>query len=109
MAVCDVTEYEHIASSGRGYNIPVGMEPAITNQQIAVGGATAAIANPLNDRTRFIRVHSDLPVRIEVGGVSVEAATTSKRLAAGVDAYFGIPEPNQRPAGGMKVAVIQTT
>lgn len=96
----DVTEYEQLAMDSLGRVILVGQEPARTNQQVSVGGASVQ-SSAFNDATRFVRLHTDVTCRFAIGP-NPTAAATSPRLPAGVTEYLGV-----RP--GHKIAVIQSS
>ena len=100
MATLDITEYQELAFAGRGHLIPAGQEPAILNQQVAIG-ALSVQSSALSDTTRFVRLHADVACRIAIGA-SPTAASTSMRFGAGGTEYLGV-----RP--GLKIAVISTT
>lgn len=101
----DITEYDSLAIDSRGNPIPVGQEPALAVQQLAVGAGSVASAS-FNDRTTFVRLHTDVACRVEfrATGPNVDptAAATSMRLPAGATEFFGV-----RPR--YRVAVIQST
>jgi hypothetical protein len=96
----DVTEYSNLASSGRGAVVMAGQEPAVANQQVAIGVASAQ-SSPFADTTRFVRVHTDVACRIAFGS-NPTAAASSMRMPAGGTEFFGV-SPN------LRVAVISTT
>jgi hypothetical protein len=97
MAILDITSYRDLARAGKGESIMAPQEPAISNLQVAIGGASAASA-VFPDGTRLIRVHTDEACRVEIA-VAPVAAATSKRMAAGATEFFGA-------TAGLKIAVI---
>lgn len=100
MAIVDCACYESLARDNLGGVVQTGIEPAAANLQVTISaGSLQSTAFP--DNTRFVRVHTDAPCRIEFG-VNPTAAPTSKRMAAGATEYFGV-----RP--GWKLAVITTS
>lgn len=99
MAVLDVTEYVNLARDGVGNVMPVGGEPAPTQQVNITAGSLQSAAFGAN--SRLARVHADVACRVEFG-TNPTATAASKRMAAGQTEYFGV-----RP--GDKVAVISTT
>jgi hypothetical protein len=107
MAVFDVTEYAYLATDAKGNIIPVGLEPEIATQQIAIGVGSAAIPNVFNPNTRFLRVHTDAPARFVVGAGTPTAADTNKRLGANGTEYFGVDPV--LVAAGARLACITTT
>lgn len=100
MSILDVTEYNELAFAGKGGIVMAGQEPRRINQQLAVGGASVVSA-AFDSATRFIRVHTDVPCRIEIGS-DPTASGASMRMAASQTEYLGV-----RP--GLKIAVITTT
>jgi hypothetical protein len=100
MAILDISEYPELARDIQTTILQAGQEPAITHQQVAVAGSTAQ-SSAFGSETQFVRLHSDVPCRVEFG-VNPVAAATSKRLAANATEYFGV-------VPGQKVAVILTT
>lgn len=101
MAVLYISEYTD-APVYLGQTIPVGMEPAITDQTpLAVGAETKSAL--FNAKTTFIRVHTDAICSIAFG-MAPTATTSNKRLAANQTEYFGVP-----PGGLYKLSVISNT
>ena len=100
MAVVDITQYANLAVDASGRPIPVGMEPGISNLQVAIGGASVQ-SSAFDGSTRLVRVHTDAAIRIAFGA-NPTASGTSQRMAAGQTEYFGV-----RPSE--KIAVITTT
>jgi hypothetical protein len=96
MAVLSIREYEHLPHLSNG-GLPVGKEPALASQTVAIGGASVASA-AFTQRTKFIRVWVDLACSLEFGDAP-EAVAGSCNLSAQQTEYFGV-EP------GTKVAVI---
>jgi hypothetical protein len=97
MALLDITEYDNLAYDRLGKVIMVGLEPSQSNIQVAVGSATAQSV-ALGDKTRFVRLHSDVACRVAFGS-NPTASATSMRLGAGSTEYLGV-QP------GLKIAVI---
>jgi hypothetical protein len=97
----DITEYDRLAIDNIGNTIAAGVEPSRVVQQIAASGVSAACAADFSDTTRFVRIHTDVAVRIAFGK-SPTAAPTSQRMAAGATEYFGVTP-------GIRVAAITTT
>lgn len=100
MARLSIREYEHTTHLARGL-IPVGEEPALASQSVAIGGASAQSAT-LNLRTKFVRIHSDVACSIEFG-TDPTAVAGSCDFAAGQTEYFGVANASQ-----IKIAVIAT-
>jgi hypothetical protein len=100
MAILDVTHYRDLALASVGGAVQAGREPALSNQQVAIGAGSVQSA-VFPSGTKMVRVHTDVACRVAFGS-SPTAAATSMRMAAGQTEYFGVME-------GHKVAVIQTT
>ena len=98
MAVVDITEYDKLALDNLGARVAAGVEPSKSVQQIAVTGASAACAAAFDGNTKFVRVHTDVTIRIAFGAAPV-AAATSQRMVAGATEYFGVTP-------GIKMAAI---
>ena len=96
----DIIEYQRLAADANGREIMAGQEPRVARQQLAVGGSAVA-SQPFTDTTRFVRLHSDVPCRVEFGATPT-ADAQSMRLAAGVTEFFGV-------APGLRLSVITTT
>ena len=96
MADVFISEYFQLARDGLGAVIPVGQEPAIAEQVVAIGSETDSSA--FNERTRFIRVHAEAACCV-LFGAAPTAAVTKKRMAAGATEYFGV-------MAGHKISVI---
>lgn len=69
--------------------------PAVAQQVVAVGGASAQSA-AFGAGTRFIRIETDVGCRIAIGA-SPTAAATSLPLSAGAVEYFAV-QPGHRLA-----------
>lgn len=100
MAVFDISEYSSLARDATGAIMPVGQEPAIKKQQVAIAAGSEQSLE-FGPNSRLARFHSDVPCRWEVGP-NPTATPASPRMAAGQTEYFGV-----RP--GDRVAVISTT
>lgn len=98
MATVDITEYDKLASDNLGARIAAGVEPARIVQQIAVSGVSAACPVEFEGNTRFVRVHTDVTIRIAFGKNPV-ASSASQRMPAGATEYFGVTP-------GIKMAAI---
>lgn len=104
MAVLYVTEYDKLARDEQGYLMAAGLEPALAEQQVAIGG-TSTQSSAFQSATRIIRVHTDAICHIAIG-TNPTAATTTKRLAANQTEFFGV---QAHGAGIQKIAVIEGT
>ena len=101
----DITEYQNLAYDGLGNRVATGIEPARVVQQITASGVSAQSANLL-DTTKFVRVHTDVTIRIAFGN-NPTASPTSQRMVANSTEYFGVANSAQTP--NMKIAVITST
>lgn len=101
MASLYISEYEEMPHTS-GSKVQAALEPEITNQKVAIGGASAP-SSAFNARTRFVRLHTDAICSVKFG-LSPTAAATDKRMAANATEYFGVPQ-----GVSMKVAVITNT
>jgi hypothetical protein len=100
MARLSIREYEHISAVSRGI-VPVGEEPAIANQVIFITGASQASAS-FQERTRFVRIHTDTTCSLD-WGVAPVAVAGECDMVAGQTEYFGVVNASQ-----LKVAVISS-
>jgi len=83
----DITEYVNMARDATGAIIPVGAEPAPTQQVNITAGSVQSAA--FGAGARLARFHADVACRIEVGP-NPTATAASKRMAAGQTEYFGV-------------------
>ena len=100
MARLSIREYEHISAVARGI-VPVGEEPAVANQVLAIGGSSVTSAS-FQDRTRFVRIHTDINCSLDWGTAPVAVAGECD-MVAGQTEYFGVVNSTL-----MKVAVISS-
>jgi hypothetical protein len=98
MARLSIREYVHISAVARGI-VPVGEEPAVANQTLAIGGSStpSALFDP---RTKFVRIHTDVNCSLDFG-VAPVAVAGSCDMVAGQTEYFGVVNATQ-----IKLAVI---
>lgn len=96
----DISEYIGLAQDGQGSKVPTGAEPAKVQQQVVVSGGSVQ-SDAFADSTRFVRVHTDVAVRIKFGA-NPSADGSSMRMGPGSTEFFGVTP-------GHKMAVIQTT
>ena len=94
----DITEYDRLAYDNLGNRVAAGVEPAKRVQQITASGVSAACGSDFDENTKFVRVHTDVTIRIAFGK-SPTASATSQRMAAGATEYFGVTP-------GIRAAVI---
>jgi hypothetical protein len=98
MARLSIREYIQISAVARGI-VPVGEEPAVANQTLTIGAASAASAQ-FNVKTHFVRIHTDVNCSLDFGTAPV-AVAGSCDMVAGQTEYWGVVNATQ-----MKVAVI---
>jgi len=100
MATLYIQEYAKLASDDMGKTIQVGLEPALASQTVAIGGASAQSV-AFNQRTEFVRVHTDVVCSVKFEA-NPTATTSDARMPAGATEFFGVRV-------GDKVAVISNT
>ena len=105
MAILYISEYLNMARDQHWQSVPVGEEPAIASQIVAIGGASVQ-SNPLNAKTRFVRLHCDAICSYKTGADPV-ATTTDARMANPQTEYFGVEK--LAVEAGLKIAVIANT
>jgi len=93
----DITEYQNLAQDSNGNRLAAGIEPALVVQQRSVSGSSAQSA-AMNDQTQFVRLHTDVTIRVAFG-TNPTASATSQRMVAGQTEYFGVSR-------GIKIAAI---
>lgn len=95
MATLYITEY---SQSGRiAGDVPVGREPALSNQTVAIGGSSTQ-SSAFGNNTRLVRLHTDAICSVTFGA-SPTATSAKSRMAANQTEYFEVYPAN-------KVAVI---
>lgn len=99
MAFLYITEYKSLARDGQGSRAPMGEEPAVAEQQVAIGVAAQSAA--FNPDTKFIMVHADAVCSLLIGD-NPTAVVTKKRLAANADRFYAV-------IPGQKIGVIANT
>lgn len=105
MAVLYIREYQQLgreAYGGAGSIIQAGLEPAVTQQSVAIA-ASSGQSNAFNDSTALVMVHTDAICRITFG-TNPTAVATDQRLPADATVYFGV-----KPGSKLKLAVISGT
>jgi hypothetical protein len=100
MAILYISEYSRQALDISGSPVPVGQEPALAIQTVAIAGASAQSA-ALQAATRFVRLHTDAICSVKFG-MNPVATTADARMAAGQTEFWGVP-------GTMIVATIANT
>lgn len=89
MAVCYITEFAEQPVLAGGHSLPVGMQPAVAEQVVAITTNTQSSA--FNAKTAFVRIHVDAICSIEFG-TNPTASTTTARMAANSTEYFAVPK-----------------
>lgn len=102
MATLYITEYSLMPMDQNNKPVPIGYEPAVAYQTVAIGGGSLQ-SSAFNSRTRFVRIHCDAICSIKFG-TNPTAVTTESRLAANQTEFFGIQGDQT-----YKVAVISNT
>lgn len=101
MATLSIREYEHLVTGANGVG-PMGLEPAIAVQSVAIGAGSNQSA-AFNIRTRFVRLCPDAACGFHFG-TNPTAIYVNGMMGAGGVEYFGVPQD-----GTFKVAVIQSS
>lgn len=104
MADLFITEYADASMIGLGKFLQVGVEPAVAEQVVAIGG-TSTQSSALNSKTAFVRVHAEAACAIAVGA-NPTAVATAHRLPAGAVEYYGVTRGDDNGVA-LKIAVIQ--
>lgn len=98
MAILGITEYDKIPMDVNGRLIPTGNDARAAYQELAVGaGSVQSVA--LSAATRFVRLHTDVPCRVEFGPNPTAVVGSSPRMAGNTTEYYGV-------TAGNKIAVI---
>ena len=101
MAKVYVTEYAQ-ALIMEGRQLPVGIEPPLAVQVVAIGGASVA-SSAFNAKTQFIEIHTDAIMSYAMGAAPTATANTT-RMAANTTKFVGVPRGTTH-----KIAVITNT
>lgn len=99
MAALTITEYSHLATDAAGQVIPAGLEPALAEQTVTIGGASTQ-SSALNAETRLVYLFAESACAVAIGA-NPTALTAKKRMGAGQGLYLGVPANS-----GLKIAVI---
>jgi hypothetical protein len=97
MATLYITEYNDTPATKNGIVIPSGAEPNVTEQAVAITGASLQSAQ-FNARTSFIMVNTDTTCSLAFGD-SPTAVTTAHRMSANETRFYGV-------SSGQRLAVI---
>jgi hypothetical protein len=104
MASLRITEYEQLGEVPGGFRVPAGVEPATAKQAVTFTTSVASAA--FNNRTNFVRIHTDSICAIEFGTAPTAVAGTGTRMVAGQTEFFAL-NPSFR--GTLKVAAVTDT
>lgn len=99
MSTLFIQEYEQIARNPGGLLVPVGLEPAMASQTVAMDAITSAQSAPFNSATNFVRVIASADCRL-VFGDNPTAGADSMPLKADTAEYFGVRK-------GMRLAALE--
>lgn len=86
MATLYITEYAESGYIASG--VPVGREPSLACQTVAIGGSSTQ-SSAFGNKTRLIRVHTDAICSILVG-TNPTATAAKSRMAANQTEYFQV-------------------
>lgn len=100
MAVVYISEYAEAPNIKTGQMLPVGQEPSLAEQTVAIGVGSVQSA-AFNAKTKFVRLHTDAICSVKFGSNPTATATTP-RMAANSTEFFGVNP-------GDKVAIITNT
>jgi len=92
-----ITEFQASGNAESGAQLQVGVQPAVAMQKVAF--TTSTQSAEFDDRTRFIRLHTDADCHV-VFGTDPTATTNHMPLLADSTEYFGVV------ISGLKLAVI---
>lgn len=106
MAVLYITGYANLVKDARGTFAPVGEEPAIETQTVAVGASTQS--NQFNKETRILRLLCDIDFHQTVGA-DTTTTTTDPLFIANTEYWLGLNEFVVTGDGGLKLAARSTT
>lgn len=81
-----VREFERLARDSRGETVMVGEEPALADQKLAF--ADTGVSLTLDDRTRFVELHTDGICHYRISAASV--STSNMRLGADATNFKGV-------------------
>ena len=93
MANLSISEFRSAVSAIGSTLASVLPQPAITNQNVSIGGSSTASA-AFNSKTYAVRLFTDTACAIKFGDVGSTVATTDARMAANTVEYFGV-QPGQ--------------
>lgn len=102
MATLYITEFDTVALTKHGAHLPAGQMPPRAQQTVQVV-PSAQQSNPFDPKTKFIRVHTDVPAHIQIGE-SPSATSNDLRLGQDHTEYFGVELD-----AGHSLSVIQST
>lgn len=88
MSTLYISEYADVGHAGG--NVPVGAEPANTDQVVTFT-ATAGQSVAFKNNTVMVRIHTDGICSILFGTNPTAVANTNKRMAVSQTEYFTVP------------------
>lgn len=91
MAYLYISEYDGALGLNGAAQIPV--EPPLTTQKLAIGAETKSA--PFNENTKFIGLSTDAICSFKVGGSTVTATTSDRRLPADTGYFCGVTKNNR--------------
>ena len=101
MAVVYITEFSGTGTASQEV-VPAAKWPPIASQTVAIGAGSVQSA-AFNANTTLVRINTDAPCSIAVGG-NPTALATSMRMSGGATEYFTV-----NPNSALKIAVITNT
>lgn len=99
MANLSVGEYGNLGNDLQGGIIPAGREPATVIQNVTFSTGLVGRSSAFTKDTRFVRLVSDVNVRLRFGD-NPTATASDALMVAGQTEFFSV-------GPGMKVSVIQ--
>lgn len=87
--IAQVLEFAQSPLDDRGFPIPIGMMPPLKRHHLDFGSTGPKETPAFQNETRFIRVDTNSPCRIEIGSSPV-VDDASLRLARDAHEYFGV-------------------
>lgn len=101
MATLNLVEYSELAKDAGGNIVMVGIEPAVTTQNVTF--STTTQSSTLNASTRFVYLSSDTNCRVVFGTNPTATTSTGVRLVANTGMFIGLKEGLR---GSLKLAVV---
>lgn len=98
-----VTEFANISKDHEGRVVEAAVVPSLATQVLTVTGTSAAVTNPFNAKTKFVRLHTDAACSVKFAAAPT-ATASDMRLPENAVEYFTVDEI--LVASGLKVAAI---